>query len=65
MASYQTVVMLSMKIRSIRDGNLVKQCTIKMAYVFGDDEVARKFEAVSLSFQTIARTVSDLTKHVS
>ena len=37
----------------------------KMAHVFGQDKVARKFETVSLSHQTIARRVSDLGKPVS
>ena len=36
-----------------------------MAHVFGKDKVARKFETVSLSYQTIARSVSDLGKHAS
>ena len=44
---------------------MVKQYAIKIAHVFGEDKVARKFEAVSLSHQTIARRVSDLGKHVS
>ena len=36
-----------------------------MADVCGEDKVARKFETVSLSHETIARRVSDLGKHVS
>ena len=43
----------------------VKQCAIKMVHVFGEDEVVRKFETVSLSHQTITRRVSNLGKHVS
>ena len=33
--------------------------------MFGEDRVARKFETVSLSDQTIARRISDLGKHIS
>ena len=51
--------------KSFRDGKLVKQCAIKMAHVFEEDKVTRKFETASLSHQTIARRVSDLGKYVS
>ena len=54
--------MLFKESKSFRDGKLVKQCAIKMAHVFGQDRVARKFETVSLSHQTIARRISDLGK---
>ena len=64
-ASYEIALMLLKKSKSFRDGELVKQCAIKMAHVFGEDKVARKFETVSLSHQTIARRVSDLGKRVS
>ena len=57
--------MLLKESKSFRDGKLVKYCAIKMAHVFGEDKVARKFETVSLSHQTIARRISDLGKHVS
>ena len=65
MASYEIALMLLRKSKSLRDGELVKQCAIKMAHMFGEDKVARKFETVSLSHQTIARRVSDLGKHES
>ena len=65
MASYEIALMLLQKSKSFRDGELVKQCAIKMKHVFGKDKVARKFETVSLSHQTITRSVSDLGKHVS
>ena len=65
MALYDITLMLLKKSESFRDGELVKQCVIKMARVFREDKVARKFETASLSHQTIARWVSDLGKHVS
>ena len=57
--------MLLRKINSFRDDELVKQCAIKIAHVFGEDKVVKKFENVSLSHQTIARRVSDLGKRVA
>ena len=64
-ATYEIALMLLRKSKSYRDGELVKQCAIKMAHMFEEDKVARKFETVSLSHQTIARRVSDLGKQVS
>ena len=63
-AWYEIALMLFKKSKSFRDGELVKQWAIKMAHVFEKDKVARKFETISLSHQTIARRVSDLCKHV-
>jgi len=64
MASYEIALMLTKKNRSFRDGELVKQCAIKMSHVFGEDKVARNFETASLS-QTVMRRASDLGKHIS
>ena len=65
MASYEIALMLLKKSKSFRDGELVKQRAMQIAHVFGEDKVARKFETVSLTHQTIARRISDLGKHVS
>ena len=64
-ASYKIALMLLKKSKPFRDGELVKQYAIQIAHVFGEDKVARKFETVSLTHQTIARKVSNLGKHVS
>ena len=64
-ASYEIAQMLLKESKSFRDGKLVRYCTIKMAHVFGEDKIARKFETVSLSHQTIARRISDFGKYVS
>ena len=63
-ASYEIALMLLRKSKSFRDGELIKQCAIKEAHVFGEDKIARKFETVSLSHQTIAKRISDLGKQV-
>ena len=36
---------------------------MKMAQVFGEEKVAKKFESVSLSHQTVARRVTKLNQH--
>ena len=64
-ASYKIALMLLKKSKPFRDAELVKQCAIKIAHVFGKDKVARNFETVLLSHQAIARSVGDLGKHVS
>jgi hypothetical protein len=46
--------------KSFRDEELLKQCAVKIAQVFGEEKVARKFERVSLSHQTVSRRVSEL-----
>ena len=63
-ASYEIALMSLKESKSFRDVKLVKQCAIKMAHVFEEDKVTRKFETPSLSHQTIARRVSDLGKYV-
>jgi hypothetical protein len=64
-ASYEVVMMLVKNRKSFRDGELIKQCAVKMAQVFGEEKVARKFESVSLSHQTVSRIVSELNEHIS
>jgi len=36
-------MMLVKNRKSFRDGELIKQCAVKMAQVFGEEKVARKF----------------------
>jgi hypothetical protein len=64
-ASYEDVVMLVKDRKSFRDGELIKQCAVKMAQVFGEEKVTRKCESVSLSHQTVSRRVSEINEHVS
>ena len=51
--------------KSFRDGELVKACAIKMAKAFGEEKIAEKFKTVSLSLQTMARRVADLSQYVT
>lgn len=64
-ASYEVAMMLMKNGKPFRDGELIKQCAVKMAQTFGEEKVAKKFESVSLSHQTVARRVADLNEHVS
>ena len=63
-ASYDVALTLAKKRKSFRDGEVVKECAIKMALAFGAKELAGKFQKVSLSHQTVARRVEDLSDNV-
>jgi hypothetical protein len=60
----EVVMMLVKNRKSFWDGELIKQCAVKMAQVFGEEKVAKKFESVSLSHQTVSRRVRELNEHV-
>lgn len=45
-ASYEVVMMLVKNGKSFRNGKLIKHCAVKMAHVFGEEKVARKFESM-------------------
>ena len=63
-ASYE-VALLAKGMKSFRERDLMKECAIKMADSFGEEKVAEKFKTLSLSHQTMARRVSDLSKRVT
>ena len=63
-ASYEVTLLLE-KIKSFRDGELVKAYAIKMAKTLGEEKIAEKFKTVSLSHQTMARREADLSQHVT
>ena len=63
-ASYDVALTLAKKGKAFRDGEVVKECAIKMAFAFGAKELAGKFQKVSLSHQTVARRVEDLSDNV-
>ena len=49
----------------LRDGEVIKKCSIKMALAFGDKKMAKQFETLPLSHQTGARRVTKLSEHES
>ena len=63
-ASYDVALTLAKKGKAFRDGEVVKECASKMALAFGAKELAGKFQKVSLSHQTVARRVEDLSDNV-
>ncbi|XP_071525917.1 general transcription factor II-I repeat domain-containing protein 2A-like [Panulirus ornatus] len=64
-ASYQVCLELVKSKNSFKDGEIVKRCAVRMARAFGDEEMAKKFESVMLSPQTVARRVSEMNEAVS
>ena len=42
-ASYEVALLLAKKMKSFREGELVKACAIKMAEAFGEEKIAEKF----------------------
>ncbi|KAM3919350.1 general transcription factor II-I repeat domain-containing protein 2B-like [Leptodactylus fuscus] len=51
--------------KAFSDGAFIKECAIKMARAFGSEEMAKCFESVSLSHQTVARRISVMDQYVS
>ena len=43
---------------------MVKRCAVEMAKAFGDDNMAKNFETVSLSRRTVTRRIFDIQNHV-
>ena len=64
-AAYEVSLTLAKHGKAFWDREVIKECAIKMALIFGDKEQAKKFEKVSLSHQTVARSVKDLSENVT
>ena len=64
-ASYDVALTLAKKGKAFRDGEVAKECAIKMALAFRAKELAGNFQKVSLSHQTVARRVKDLSDNVT
>ncbi|KAE8606895.1 hypothetical protein XENTR_v10010916 [Xenopus tropicalis] len=45
--------------------DVVKECAVKMARVFGNEEMAAKFDSISLQPQTVARRVSAMHQQIT
>jgi len=57
-ASFAVTINIAKAKKSFTDGELIKKCAIDMARSFGEEKIAKQFETVSLSHQTVARRVS-------
>jgi hypothetical protein len=53
------------KQKTLRDGELIKRFTIKMANAFSESKIVEKFKTLSLSHQTVRRRVSEMADNVS
>lgn len=62
--SYDVALELAKAKKPLSDGELVKACAIKMAKAFGDNNMAKNFEAVSLSRRTVTHRIFDIHDHV-
>ncbi|CAJ0956724.1 unnamed protein product [Ranitomeya imitator] len=51
--------------KAFSDGAFIKECAVKMARAFGSEEMAKCFESVSLSHQTVARRISVMDQYVT
>ncbi|XP_073460802.1 general transcription factor II-I repeat domain-containing protein 2B-like [Aquarana catesbeiana] len=51
--------------KAFSDGAFIKECAVKMARAFGNEEMAKSFESVSLSHQTVARRISVMDQYIT
>lgn len=63
-ASYAVSLELVKSKKPLSDGETAKRCAILMAKSFGDDNMAKNFESVSLSRRTVTRRIFDIQNHV-
>ena len=63
-ASHEVALFLAKEMKPFREDKLVKACAIKIAEAFWEKKVAEKFKTLSLSHQTVARRVVNLSQHV-
>lgn len=64
-ASFEVCLEIAKAKKPFSDGELIKKCAIKMAQAFNDNEMAGKFQSVSLSHQTVSRRVDEISIHVT
>lgn len=63
-ASYEVCAIMAKHQMPFRSGELIKRCAIKMANSFGDEKVAKNFETVSLSHQTVSRRILEINEQL-
>lgn len=63
-ASYAVSLELAKAKKPLSDGEMVKVCAVEMAKAFGDNNMAKNFETVSLSRRTVTRRIFDIHDHV-
>ncbi|KAM6965926.1 general transcription factor II-I repeat domain-containing protein 2A-like [Tautogolabrus adspersus] len=63
-ASYAVSLELAKAKKPLSDGEIVKRCAVEMAKAFGDDNMAKNFETISLSRRTVTRRIFDIQNPV-
>lgn len=63
-ASYAVSLELAKAKKPFSDGEIVKRRAVEMAKDFGDDNMAKNFETISLSRRTVTRRIFDIQNHV-
>uniref|UniRef100_A0A3Q3ISD0 HAT C-terminal dimerisation domain-containing protein n=1 Tax=Monopterus albus TaxID=43700 RepID=A0A3Q3ISD0_MONAL len=63
-ASYTVALELAKAKKPLSDGEHIKRCAIEMAKAFGDDNLVKNFEVVSLSRHTVTCRVFDIHNHI-
>lgn len=63
-ASYAVSFELAKAKKPLSDGEIVTRCAVEMAKAFGDDNMAKNFETVSLSRRTATQRIFDIQNHV-
>ncbi|PNF24552.1 hypothetical protein B7P43_G05386 [Cryptotermes secundus] len=65
LASYFVTYELMKAKKALSDGELIKNCAIKMAEAFNENKVGNKFQTVPLSKQTVTRRLEDISNQIS
>jgi hypothetical protein len=65
LASYFVTYELMKAKKALSDGELIKNCAIKMAEAFNENKVGNKFQTVPLSIQTVTRRLEDISNQIS
>ena len=64
-AAYEVVVTAGKAGVTFRKVEVIKECAIKMALAFGADMLAKQFESVSLSHQSVSRKIVDVNQYLT
>uniref|UniRef100_A0A3Q3Q094 HAT C-terminal dimerisation domain-containing protein n=1 Tax=Monopterus albus TaxID=43700 RepID=A0A3Q3Q094_MONAL len=63
-ASYAVALELAKAKKPLSDGELIKRCAIEMAKAFGEDNLVKNLEGISLFRRMVTRRVFDIHDHI-
>ncbi|KAM4721740.1 general transcription factor II-I repeat domain-containing protein 2B-like [Rhinophrynus dorsalis] len=64
-ASFMICAELIKRKKTLEDVELIKECAIKMAQAFGNEDMVKKFESVSLSHQIVDQRISVMVQQIA